>query len=97
MSIACKRSSLQQECHPSIPAEETLTGDETLEFFVEKIRLRENSRSKRALLPDLAPCSEDEVRQKNIWHRATHAVSILRGHQQRGRSAYVTVFEAGRG
>lgn len=76
MSIAFYRSSRQQDCRPSNPADEPLTGDETLEDFVKKVRLREKSRAKRQLLPDLAPSVEANQKQGNLWRTVARAVSF---------------------
>ena len=53
MSIAGNRISLRQDIAACLPAEAQLNGEETLADFVEMIRKRE--KSKRTLLPDLAP------------------------------------------
>ncbi len=74
MSSVCNRSSLQQECNPGIPAEEPLTGDETLDDFVQKVRLREKSRPKRDQLPDLAPSAEIDKSPSNFWQQARDAL-----------------------
>ena len=77
MSCASNHSSLQQGCVSFIPAEAQLSGEETLEDFVRMIRVRENSRTKRDRLPDLAPCDVAENYTRTLIKRVKQKILCL--------------------
>lgn len=72
MSTACNRISLQQDMTANSPAEAQLNGDETLEVFVEMVRLRE--KSKGNLLPALSPAEPEKPKKRPIAIRMKQAL-----------------------
>ena len=77
MSILGKYPSLQQGRVKFVPAEAQLSEAETLEDFVRIIRIRENSRAKRALLPELGPDEAVHDHGRNFLRRLRQKILCL--------------------